>query len=189
MQPPRIVIEAPEWLDGAVDWNAPLPGDAERMGLAIRISRENVRRGTGGPFAALVIERDTGHLVSVGTNSVLRHNNSVLHGEIMAIMLAQQRLRSWTLHDPALAAHELVTSCDPCAMCLGAVHWSGVRRLVCGAMRDDATATNFDEGPVFPESFEYLRERGVEVVRGVMRAEARAVLREYRERGGPIYNA
>lgn len=189
MPSPRILVEYPAWIPEVVSFDQRLGSREERMRLAIRLARENVARGTGGPFGALVLERDTGRIVSVGTNSVLRYNNSVLHGEVVAIMMAQQRLGSWTLHAEGMPAHELVTSCEPCAMCLGAAHWSGVRRMVCGATRDDATDTSFDEGPVFPESYRYLEERGIEIVRGVLRDDARAVLREYRERGGIAYNA
>jgi tRNA(Arg) A34 adenosine deaminase TadA len=73
-------------------------------------------------------------------------------------------------------------------MCLGATLWSGVRRLVTAADRTDATALRFDEGPVFPESYAYLEERGVEVSRGVLRPEAVAVLELYQREGGSIYN-
>jgi tRNA(Arg) A34 adenosine deaminase TadA len=186
---PRIEVDYPEWIRELVPWDGVLATDEDRMRLAIRLARENVLRGTGGPFAALVVERPSGRLVAVGTNSVLRFNNSMLHGEVMAIMMAQQRLGSYTLAAEGMPPHELVTSCEPCAMCLGAVHWSGARRLVCGATREDATSTDFDEGPVFPESYRYLERNGVEIVRGLLRDEARAVLREYREKGGPIYNA
>jgi len=72
-------------------------------------------------------------------------------------------------------------------MCLGALLWSGVRRVVASASRDDAMDLGFDEGPVFPESYRYLEERGIEIVRGVLREEARAVLDLYRSRGGQIY--
>jgi len=186
---PQIHVEYPSWIGEVVAFDALLASREDRMRLAIRLARENVLRGAGGPFGALVVERDSGRIVSAGTNSVLRYNNSVLHGETVALMMAQQRLGSFTLHRDDFPAHELVTSCEPCAMCLGAAHWSGVRSLVCGATRDDATSTNFDEGPVFPESYAYLEERGIEIVRGVLRDEALAVLHEYRERGGPVYNA
>jgi tRNA(Arg) A34 adenosine deaminase TadA len=73
-------------------------------------------------------------------------------------------------------------------MCLGATLWSGVERLVFAAGRADASALAFDEGPVFPESYAYLEQRGVRVERDVLRAEAAAVLALYRERGGLIYN-
>jgi tRNA(Arg) A34 adenosine deaminase TadA len=73
-------------------------------------------------------------------------------------------------------------------MCLGATLWSGVKRLVCGATRNDATRLGFDEGPVFNASYEYLAHAGIEIAREVCRAEARAVLALYRSRAGPIYN-
>jgi hypothetical protein len=56
-----------------------------------------------------------------------------------------------------MPAYELATSCDPCAMCLGATLWSGVRHVRCGATRDDAMLLRFDEGPVFASSWAYLR--------------------------------
>lgn len=186
---PAITIEGPDWLEGFTDWTRPLANDEERMRLAVALSRENVERRTGGPFGAIVVERESGRVVGAGTNSVVRLNNSALHAEVMACMVAQRRLESWTLNAPRLAAHELVTSCEPCAMCLGAAFWSGVRRIVCGASREDATTLAFDEGPVFPESWSYLAARGVTVTRGVLHDEARAVLKRYRETGGLIYNA
>jgi tRNA(Arg) A34 adenosine deaminase TadA len=172
-----------------VDWNTRYSTDDDRMGLAIELSRQNVLRGTGGPFGAAVFESDSGALVAVGVNSVVRLRNSTLHAEILALMLAEHRVGTYSLLSAELPTHELVTSCDPCAMCLGAVHWSGVRRLVTGATREDAIALSFDEGPVFPESFAYLEARGVGVVRGVRRKEAAAVLELYKRQGGPIYNA
>jgi tRNA(Arg) A34 adenosine deaminase TadA len=73
-------------------------------------------------------------------------------------------------------------------MCLGATLWSGVKRMVCGASREDATRLQFDEGPVFPESYQYLERSGIRVERNVLRAEANAVMERYRSRGGKIYN-
>ena len=135
-----------------------------------------------------MFEAATGRLVAVGMNSVVRLHNAVLHGEIVAIMMAQRRLGSFSLAAPGLPVHELVTSCDPCAMCLGALLWSGVKRVVCGASREDATRLRFDEGPVFPASYAYLRERGIAIVQGVCREEAREVLELYRRGSGIIYN-
>ena len=79
-------------------------------------------------------------------------------------------------------------ACEPCAMCLGATLWSGVKRVVCGAGREDASRLAFEEGPVFPASYTYLEDRGITIVRDVLRAEARAVLERYRVKSGKIYN-
>lgn len=185
---PPIRVDYPDWVEGLVDWDRRYTGDEEKMRLAIDVSRENVRHGTGGPFGAAIFEQGTGALVSVGMNSVVRLNNCTLHGEMVAIMAAQARLECFTLRSHDGPAYELVTSCEPCAMCLGATLWSGVRRVVCGAHRDDARRLNFDEGPVFPESHAYLEARGIEIVHGVLRDEANAVLELYRSSKGIIYN-
>ena len=73
-------------------------------------------------------------------------------------------------------------------MCLGATLWSGVRRVVYGAAREDASLLKFEEGPVFPESYRYLEARGLRILRDVLRDEARAVLELYRAGRGKIYN-
>src|SRR5262245_20018489 len=183
-----ITVDLPKWVS-EIDLNTPLRSDEDRMRLAIRLSRENVERGTGGPFGAVICEQKTGKIVGVGANSVVRHNNCTLHGEMVAIMMAQSAVKSFTLGAEGMPAHDLITSCEPCAMCLGAALWSGVKRVVCGAAREDATKLRFEEGPVFPESYQYLEERGVKIVRNVLRDDARAVLEYYRTTGGKIYNA
>lgn len=182
-----VVIDCPDWIDLVVDWDRPYTSDIEKMDLAIALSRENVLRERGGPFAGAVFEKGHGTLVAVGVNSVVRLNNCTLHGEMLAIMMAQARLGCFTLRQKDPLIYELVTSCEPCAMCLGAILWSGVRRLVCGAHRDDARRVGFDEGPVFPESHAYLESRGIEIVQGVQRDAAKAVLELYESKGGIIY--
>ena len=184
----RVVVDLPPW---AQEYDAPgtvFHDDTSRMRLAIELSRRNVERGTGGPFGAAIFESESGKLVAVGINSVVRLNQSSLHAEMVAYMRAEARVRSYTLAAPHLPSHTLYTSCAPCAMCLGAALWSGVQRLVYGASREDAVKLKFDEGPVFPESYEYLARRGITVTRELLRDEANAVLELYRARGGVIYN-
>jgi len=183
-----LTIDLPGWVPQVARIGEVYSGDEAKMDLAIRLSRENVERGTGGPFGAAVFERDSGRLVAVGMNSVVRLANCTLHGEMVAFMMAQRRLNSFTLGAPGMPAHELVTSCAPCAMCLGAILWSGVKRVVCGAAREDATMLGFEEGPVFDDSWRYLEDRGIECVHEVRRAEARAVLELYRAASGKLYN-
>lgn len=183
-----VTIALPSWAESAVDWERRYESDDDKMRVAIALSRNNVEHETGGPFGAAVFAPDTGRLVGIGVNSVVRLNSSALHAEVVALMLAEQRLASFSLAARGLPRHELVTSCEPCAMCLGATLWSGVKRLVCGATRNDATRLGFDEGPVFSASYEYLAHAGIEIAREVCRAEARAVLELYRSRSGLIYN-
>jgi tRNA(Arg) A34 adenosine deaminase TadA len=182
--PLSLTVECPPWVNEVIDAERIFGTNEERMRLAIRLARENVVRRTGGPFGAAIFE-PSGRVVAVGVNCVVPANNSVLHAETLAVMMAERRLGSFSL---AGAGCELFASCDPCAMCLGAILWSGVRRLVCGADRNDAAAIGFEEGPVFSESYAYLERCGITVVRGFLAAEARQVLDLYRATGGVVYN-
>jgi tRNA(Arg) A34 adenosine deaminase TadA len=187
--PRALQIDLPPWAAAREDDGRRYATDEDRMRVAIELAGANVSQGTGGPFGAAVFESESGRLVSVGVNSVVRLKNSVLHAEMVAFMRAQAAVGAYSLAAPGLQSHTLYSSCDPCAMCLGAALWAGVKRIVCGATRQDAVALRFDEGPVFPESYDYLVRRGIEVVHGVLREDARATLEQYRASGGVIYNA
>jgi len=187
MPEPVVRVEYLPWAEGEIDWQRPYTTDEEKMALAVNISRLNVKHQPGEPFGAAVFRADTGRLISIGMSQVVRGKNSVLHAEVVAIMMAEHQLQVYNLR---VAGHpyELFTSCEPCAMCLGAIHWSAVTRLVCGATREDAQGIGFDEGPVFPESYSYLAARGVEIVREVLRMEAKSVIQEYLASGGLVHN-
>jgi len=181
-------FELPAWVGPfLVDWQLPLLSLEQRMQLAIALSMESVQQKTGGPFGAVVVNAQTGALVSVGINLVTTAGLSIAHAEMVALSLAQLSMGQWNLsHAGPL---QLVTSCEPCAMCFGALPWSGIKSLVCGAKKEDAEAAGFDEGDKPEEWVGSLQRRGIEVQRGVLRSEAASVLAYYRDNGGPIYNA
>ncbi len=187
-QSPSALITNPSWVGTLVEPGRTYSKSDDRMRLVLDLARQNVLEETGGPFAAAVFEEESGRLVALGVNQVVACHNSSLHAEIVALSLAQQRVGSYTLGQTSGSLHHLVASCDPCAMCLGATLWSGVSRLSTGALGEDARTIGFDEGPVFPASFEYLEKRGVRCERGVLREEAKSVFEEYQKRGGVIYN-
>ena len=185
---PRVLIELPAWLDSFLGTSDRVFGAIEtRMQLAIDLARLNIRHRTGGPFGAAVFEEPAGRLLSVGVNLVTSTRCSVAHAEVVAIVLAQQARGCHDLGRPGSLPCQLVTSCEPCAMCLGAIPWSGVKAVVCGAQGQDAEAAGFDEGAKPPDWASALGSRGIAVTRDVLRAQARAVLVEYRQGGGVIY--
>ncbi|MDX9768004.1 MAG: nucleoside deaminase [Ectothiorhodospiraceae bacterium] len=187
MELAELHLVLPDWLRARLDGRAPLLADpVERMRFVIELARENVEQATGGPFAAGVFDAD-GRLVAPGVNLVTSAQCAILHAEMVAIALAQQRLHTYDLATQGF--FELVVSADPCAMCFGAVPWSGVSRLVCAASSDDVRAIGFDEGSKPDDWVETLERRGIAVRRGLLREEATAVLRRYVELAGPTYNA
>ncbi len=181
-------IELPGWVaDFVENWQQPLSTTSQRMQLAIALSRENIQQETGGPFAAVVVNEETNELVSVGINLVTTAGLSIAHAEMVALSLAQASIGEWNLSH---AGHlQLVTSCEPCAMCFGAVPWSGVKSLICGAQKKHAEAAGFDEGDKPYHWVRSLQRRGIVVQCGVLKSEAAAVLADYSEGGGAIYNA
>ncbi len=184
----EFTITLPAWC-GTLEASLPerIPDRDERMRLAVELSRRNVEEATGGPFGAVVSTRD-GRIVSIGVNRVETDRCSSAHAEIVALSLGQAALHTWNLAEVDGAPLELATSCEPCAMCLGAIPWSGVGRLVCGASKRDAEATGFDEGERSADWVAMLERRGIEVHTEVLRAEAARILHDYRERGATIYN-
>lgn len=159
------------------------------MRFVIELASLNVERGTGGPFAAAVFERRTGRLVSIGVNVVESTNCSLAHAEMVALAGAQQAVGHFDLGAAGMPEHVLVASCEPCAMCYGAVLWSGVRQVLCAARASDAEAIGFDEGPKPKTWIAALERRGITVLRDLRRTEAVEVLHRYKKRGGAIYNA
>ena len=189
MLPTTLTLTLPTWVSD-LDLPDQLEHLTDRMELVLDLARRNVEHGTGGPFAAAVLERETGQPVSVGVNRVVPENSSLAHAEVLAIGLAQAQLGTYDLGAVGRPRLQLVSSSQMCAMCLGAVVWSGVGEVVYSTTSADVAATvGFDEGPTPPDYTHQLVHRGITVVPGVMREEGLTVLRQYVAAGGPVYNA
>ncbi|HEY5932424.1 MAG TPA: nucleoside deaminase [Nitrospira sp.] len=169
--------------------NRPIAATLDRMRFVIELALTNVTARTGGPFGAAVFESQTGRLIAIGVNVVEPANCSLAHAEVVALVNAHRTLRHFDLGAPGVPKLTLVTSCEPCAMCYGAILWSGVRKVVCGARRSDAMAIGFDEAPKPKNWVAALEERGISVIRDLCRDEAIAVFQRYQQIGGRIYNA
>lgn len=185
---PEVTLRLPDWVDEVAQPGSVYPTTGERMAFVIELSRRNVSEGTGGPFGAAVFEIESGRLLAPGVNMVVPSSTAVAHAEIVAVALAGVAAGGFDLGRDDLPATVLVASTEPCAMCFGAVPWSGVRRLVCGARDEDAREVGFDEGPKMIDWQSALQSRGIEVILDVSRAQAVAVLRDYAASGGMIYN-
>jgi tRNA(Arg) A34 adenosine deaminase TadA len=189
--PTSFGARLPEWVaDELATVPAVLPSIEDRMGLVHRLAERNHLEGTGGPFAAAVADASTGALLSVGVNLVLATNLSAMHAEVVALCLAQAGRGTWDLGGPASTPTELVVNWRPCAMCYGAVLWSGIERLVIAGEGDEIEElTGFDEGPMRADWKEQFAQRGIEVRTDVLRDEALAIFRGYGERTDTtVYN-
>ena len=183
-------VTLPSWVQPFLEqWKSPLESSQDRLRLANALARENVERGTGGPFASVIVESASSALVAVGVNVVVPGHTSLAHGEIVALLLAQQ---AWGTHDLAAEgrpALTLATNAQPCVQCYGAILWSGIKHVLQGARGSDVEAlTGFDEGPL-PQDWEgEWRKRGITLERDILRDDACEVLKRYQSLGAPIYN-
>jgi tRNA(Arg) A34 adenosine deaminase TadA len=188
MHGPELALRLPGWVEEYVRRNDQIfSGDDEKMHVAVELSRLNISHD-GGPFGAAIFNMENGTLIAPGINLVTSLDTSIAHAEIVAILGAQQALGSFDLGGEGMPPCELFSSTEPCAMCLGAIPWSGIRRLVCGAADSDARRIGFDEGAKPDDWIGTLENRGISVVQGVLREEARAVLNDYQRNDGIIYN-
>ncbi len=184
-------VRLPDW---AVEVMAGLPERyeslEEKMADVVDLSRRNFEEGTGGPFAAAVFEVESGKLVAIGVNRVVPMHCSSAHAEIVALSLAQRTLGSFDLGGPGLPAHQLVVNWRPCAMCYGAVLWSGIKSVViAGSGPDLEELTGFDEGPIHPDWKSELKRRGLEVIENVLKEEACKVFKAFSESDSLVYNS
>jgi tRNA(Arg) A34 adenosine deaminase TadA len=183
MLPLQIHLTLPPWMGDVADIGRPYMSDEERVGLAIELARRNVSQQSGGPFGAAVFNRDSGRLLAVGVNRVVPQNCSVAHAEMMAMMVAQQRLGRHRMNDDG-GHYVLATSAQPCCQCYGATVWAGIDELLIGARSEDVEAlTDFDEGPLPADWIGELQRRGIVVRRDILRDRARDVLASYGKTG------
>jgi guanine deaminase len=144
------------------------------MARAIELSIENVRRGRGGPFGAVIVRRERN--IAEGVNCVTQLNDPTAHAEMEAIREACRKLKSFELKDC-----EIYTSCEPCPMCLGAMYWARLRRVYYAGTAADAAKAGFDDARIYTELKRTPAKREI-VMLPLMRAEALAAFRAWEER-------
>jgi tRNA(Arg) A34 adenosine deaminase TadA len=186
----KFEVDLPPWVELEKQKLPAMIFDLEsRMRAVIHFSRLNFERETGGPFAAGIFEKESGKVIVIGVNRVVPTNISSAHAEIVAISLAQQTLQTFDLGGPGMPEYQLVVNGRPCAMCYGAIVWSGIRSVAMGARGEQIEAiTGFDEGPIHPDWQAEYRQRGIEVIEDVLADEALTVFRAFAASGQPVYN-
>lgn len=184
----QVIIDQPHWLESWIHHQPAPADDRGRLAEVLALAEENVQRQSGGPFAAAVYDLISGERLSAAVNTVVRNCTALAHAETIALALAQQRLHHHSLTFEQGPAALLVTSSVPCTMCLGAIGWSGITRLVYSTTRKDVEAIGFDEGPPSPRWRAELEKRGVQIRGPLLRKRGQAILARYADLGGAVYN-
>jgi tRNA(Arg) A34 adenosine deaminase TadA len=110
---------------------------------AIELATEGISVG-GGPFGAVIVKDNK--IISEATNRVVLNSDPTAHAEILAIRQAASTLNTFELDGCTL-----YTSCEPCPMCLGAIYWSGIKKVVYSCDRCDAEKAGFSDKLIYDE--------------------------------------
>jgi guanine deaminase len=145
---------------------------------AIELAVENTLQHRGGPFGAVVVH--DGEIIAEGTNLVTSTNDPSAHAEIVAIRNACNKLDSFQLNGCVL-----YSSCEPCPMCLAAIYWARLDRIVFAADRQDAAAAGFDDDFLYRELSLPIEQRSLPVDQ-LHREEAIAAFDVWRNDHGKI---
>jgi len=108
------------------------------MKEAAKEAEKGIRKNHGGPFGVVIVRK--GKVIAKCHNTVVKSKDPTAHAEINAIRLASKKLKKFHLSDC-----EIYTSCEPCPMCLSAIHWARIKRVYYGCTRKDAKKIGFDD--------------------------------------------
>lgn len=144
----------------------------ELMRLAIEKCRVGIAAGQT-PFGCAIALR--GRVLAVEHNIVWQSIDITAHAEITALRAACQSLGQIHLNDCLVA-----TTCEPCPMCMAALHWARVADVYCGASIADAGAAGFNELEL--PAAELLCRGGsqVRLHHGLLADECRQLFQEWR---------
>lgn len=148
------------------------------MKEAIRLSREKMKKGYGGPFGAVVVKN--GKIIARGYNKVPSSNDPTAHAEIMAIRKACKVLGTFILK-----GCEIYTSCEPCPMCLGAIYWARPDAVYYCNTKKDAAKAGFDDHLIYEEIEKAPDQRKIPFIR-LEEKDAAKALEEWKKFEGRI---
>lgn len=150
--------------------------DEEFLAQAIALAVSSVEAG-GGPFGAVVVAG--GKVIGCGSNCVTLNNDPTAHAEVEAIRDACSNRRDFSLTGATLYA-----SCEPCPMCLAAIYWARLERVVYAASREEAAAAGFDDGVIAREMQLPSAQRSLKTVR--LDADFSLPFRKWQEKGDKV---
>ena len=103
--------------------DTPTTRDLEHLARAVELAAAAREHGNH-PFGSLLVDGD-GNVVLEAENTVVTGRDCTAHAELNLVREAVARFDA-----EQLGTHTLYTSTEPCAMCAGAIFWSGIGRVV-----------------------------------------------------------
>ncbi len=114
------------------------------MREAIRLSLEGMRKNAGGPFGAVIVKDN--QILGKGHNRVIDTNDPTAHAEVVAIRDACKNIEHFNLSGAVI-----YSSCEPCPMCLAAIYWARIEKIIYANTTKDAADVDFDDLTIYQE--------------------------------------
>ena len=143
----------------------------ELMRMAVATCRQGLTRGQS-PFGCAIAVGD--RVLSREHNTVVLTTDITAHAEVNAIRAANCETKNIFLEGAIVA-----TTCEPCPMCMAAIHWARVDTVYYGATIADAEGAGFNELQL--PAADLLRQGGstLKLVSGTLADECRKLFSEW----------
>jgi len=144
---------------------------------ALQQAHRAVKEKSGGPFGAVIVCNN--QIIGRGFNTVIRDNDPTAHAEMNAIRNAAGKLKNADLSNCFL-----VTTSEPCPMCLMAARWARLLKIYYIAPCSLASHYGFQD----EELYKSIREAGIEMVElNEFHQQVEDVFKLWKEEGGRLY--
>ena len=144
------------------------------MQLAIDKCASGITAGQS-PFGCAIARGD--EILSVEHNTVLLTTDITAHAEINALRAACRS--AGDIHLPGAI---VATTCEPCPMCMAALHWARVEAVYYGATIADAERAGFNELTLSAADLLRLGESPVKLIGGIQVADCRDLFQQWHTR-------
>jgi guanine deaminase len=145
----------------------------ELMRLAIEKTREGFKTGNS-PFGCAI--EQGGKVIATAHNTVLTTIDSTAHAEVNAIRVGCKHIGKWHLEGSIVA-----TTCEPCPMCMSALHWAQVDTVYFGATVQDATDAGFNELYIDAQQILTMGRSKVKLIGGVLADECKQLFHDWKK--------
>lgn len=141
------------------------------MQLAVDVARQGIAAGQS-PFGCAIA--CDGQVLALRHNTVLASLDITAHAEIVALRTAC--IVAHAIHLPGAI---VASTCEPCPMCMAALHWARVSSVYYGATIADAQRAGFNELELPAAEVLRLGKSSVRLVAGVRTEECRSLFQEW----------
>ena len=149
------------------------------MDLGIEEARRTMNMNYGGPFGAVITDKDD-NVIAVASNTVLVSHDPTAHAEVNAIRKASSVVGS---HD--LTGYKLYATGYPCPMCLSAIIWANIKDVYYGTNLKDAEEIGFRDDKIY--NFIRNGQDGIINLKQIEYEKCLALFKEYQSKNKEIY--